>query len=269
MTKANVNGVNIDYDVRGQGEPLVLIQGLGGPRSAWILQRRAFSKYFRVITFDNRGVGKSDKPSEPYTVRTMADDTRALLDYLEVDKAHVLGVSLGGMVAQEIAINYPDRVKKLILASTAAGMGHANGDAVENMGHGSALREAGITDPRGVDMRRVMSEVTTLSFNKRLSKIFFVPLSKAYLSFREVQAIGGQMGAAIDHSTLDRLHQIKAPTLVIVGTGDRLIPSQSSDMLASAIPDARLVKVDGGSHAFFLEMRGRFNREVLDFLRGS
>lgn len=77
------------------------------------------------------------------------------------------------------------------------------------------------------------------------------------------------MEAAIAHSTLDRLHQIKAPTLVIVGTGDRLIPSQSSDLLANTIPDARLVQVDGGSHAFFLEMRGRFNREVLDFLRGS
>jgi 3-oxoadipate enol-lactonase len=268
MTKANVNGVNIDYDVCGQGEPLVLIQGLGGPRSGWIFQTRAFSKYYRVITFDNRGVGKSDKPSQPYTVRTMADDTRALLDHLGVDKAHVLGASLGGMVAQEMAISYPDRVMKLILACTAAGMGPTNGTAVETVGHGSALREADITDPRSVDMGRVMSEVMKLSFNKRLSKMFFVPLSKTYLRFREVQAISGQLEAAMAHSTLDRLDQIKAPTLVIVGTGDRLIPSQSSEMLANMIPGARLVKLNGGSHAFFMEMRGRFNKEVLDFLRG-
>jgi len=269
MTKANVNGVTIDYDVCGQGEPLVLIQGLGGPRSGWIFQTRAFSKYYRVITFDNRGVGKSDKPSQPYTVRTMADDTRALLDCLEVDKAHVLGASLGGMVAQEMAINYPDRVMKLILACTAAGMGHTNGSAVETMGHGSALTEADIKDPRSVDMGRIMSEVIRLSFNRRLSKVFFVPLAKTYLRFREVQAISGQMEAAVAHSTLDRLDQIKAPTLVIVGTGDRLIPSQSSEMLANMIPGARLVRVNGGSHAFFMEMRGRFNKEVLDFLGGS
>ena len=269
MPKANVNGVNIDYDVCGQGEPLVLIQGLGGPRSGWIFQTRAFSKYYQVITLDNRGVGKSDKPSQPYTVSTMADDTIALLDHLKVEKAHVLGASLGGMVAQEMAINYPDRVRKLILACTAAGMGHTNGSAVETMGHGSTLTQADIKDPRSVDMGRVMSEVTTLSFNKRLSKIFFVPLAKTYLRFREVQAISGQMEAAMAHSTLDRLDQIEAPTLVIVGTGDRLVPSQSSELLANMIPNARLVRVNGGSHPFFMEMRGRFNKEVLDFLGGS
>ena len=269
MTKANVNGVNIDYDVCGQGEPLVLIQGLGGARSGWIFQTRAFSKYYRVITLDNRGVGKSDKTSQHYTVRTMADDTRALLDYLGVDKAHVLGVSLGGMIAQEMAINYPDRVRKLILASTFAEIGHANGSAVENMGHGSAFTEADIKDLRSVDMRRIMSEVIRLSFNRRLFKMFLVPLTKIYLRFREVQAISGQVEAAMAHSTLDRLHQIKAPTLVIAGTGDRLIPFRSSEVLAERIPGARLVRVEGGSHAFFMEMRGRFNKEVLDFLGGS
>jgi len=199
----------------------------------------------------------------------MADDTIALLDYLGVDKAHVLGASLGGMIAQEMAINYPDRVRKLILACTAAGMGHTNGSVVETIGHGSALTEADITDLRSIDMGRIMSEVIRLSFNRRLFKMFLVPLTKIYLRFREVQAISGQVEAAMAHSTLDRLDQIKAPTLVIVGTGDRLIPSQSSELLANMIPNARLVRVNGGSHAFFMEMRGRFNKEVLDFLGGS
>ena len=89
--------------------------------SRWFFQIRAFRKYFRLITFDNRGVGKTDKPGESYTTRTMADDTIGLMDCLGIDKAHILGVSLGGMIAQEVAINYPQRVRKLVLVSTTAG----------------------------------------------------------------------------------------------------------------------------------------------------
>lgn len=269
MPKAKVNEVNIDYAVHGQGEPLVLIQGLGGPRSAWIFQTRAFGKYYRVITFDNRGVGKSDKPDGSYTVRTMADDTIALLDYLGVDKAHVLGISLGGMIAQEIAINYPERVRKLILACTAAETADTDGSITRAMGLGDGSSEADITDLRGADMGKVMSAATSLSYNRKLFKVLFVPLAKIYLRFGEVKAISGQLEAAAAYSTLDRLQQIKAPTLVIVGTGDKLMPVHSSEVLANRIPDARLVKVEGGSHALFMEMRGRFNKEVLDFLSRS
>ena len=269
MPKAKVNEVNIDYAVHGQGEPLVLIQGLGGSRSGWIFQTRAFGKYYRVITFDNRGVGKSDKPSGSYTVRTMADDTIALLDYLGVDKTHVLGISLGGMIAQEIAINYPERVRKLILACTAAETGATDENIIRAMGLGDGSSQAEGRDLRGADMGKIMSALTSLSYNRRLFKVLFVPLAKIYLRFGEVKGISGQLEAAAAYSTLDRLHQIKAPTLVIVGTGDKLMPVHSSEMLANRIPGARLIKVEGGSHAFFMEMRGRFNKEVLNFLKGS
>jgi len=218
---------------------------------------------------DNRGVGKSDKPSQPYTVRTMADDTIGLLDYLGMDKAHVLGISLGGMIAQEIAINYPQRVRKLILACTAAETGNTDESVVRAMGLDPGSTEADITDLRSADMGRVMGAVIALSFNRRLFKVFLVPVAKIYLKFREVQAISGQLEAAMAYSTLDRLHLIKSPTMIIVGTGDRLMPIQSSEVLASRIPDTSLVKVEGGSHSFFMEMRGRFNKEVLDFLSGG
>ena len=269
MPKAKVNEVNIDYAVHGRGEPLVLIQGLGGPRSGWIFQTRAFGKYYRVITFDNRGVGRSDKPSGSYTVRTMADDTIAVLDYLGVDKAHVLGISLGGMIAQEIAINYPERVRKLILACTAAETGATDESVIKAMGLGDGSSEAEITDLRSADMLKVMSAVISLSYNRKLFKVLLLPLAKIYLRFGEVKAISGQLEAAAAYSTLDRLQQIKAPTLVIVGTGDKLMPVHSSEVLANRIPDAELVRVEGGSHAFFMEMRGRFNKEVLNFLKGS
>jgi len=118
MPKAKVNGISIDYSVCGRGEPLVLIMGFGGSKLGWFFQRRACRKYFRVVTFDNRGAGGSDKPSGPYTMRMLADDVAGLMDYLKIDKAHVMGVSMGGMIAQHVAIAYPDRVRKLVLAST-------------------------------------------------------------------------------------------------------------------------------------------------------
>ena len=105
MPFARVNGVNIHYKVYGRGEPLVMIMGLGGPASGWIFQIRTFRKHYQVDIFANRGEGKSSKPTEPYTIRTMADDTIGLMDHLGIDKAHVMGTSLGGMIAQELAIN--------------------------------------------------------------------------------------------------------------------------------------------------------------------
>ena len=120
MTVANVNGINIDYKVEGQGNPIVMISGAGADKSAWRYQTKEFAKHYLVVTFDSRGVGKSDKPPGPYTIKMMADDTVGLMDHLGIAKAHIIGVSAGGMVAQELGISYPDRVDKLILGCTFA-----------------------------------------------------------------------------------------------------------------------------------------------------
>ncbi len=274
MPKAKVNEINIYYKVHGQGEPLVLIMGFAGVQRAWIFQTRAFRKYYQVITFDSRGTGKSDKPSGPYTINMMAEDTVGLMDYLRVDKAHILGVSLGGMIAQEIAINYPQRVRRLILASTTAGreeIGDYPLELLRAMGLKEGFSEADMrsVDFRSVDFGKVMSSITSLSFNKRLYKMVFVPLSKIHVKSIGLSGLIAQFEASRGHSTLDRLHMIEAPTLVIIGTKDRLMPLHSSEVIASRIPNAKLVKIEGGAHSLFMEMRGRFNKEVLDFLRGS
>ena len=107
MPVAKVNGININYKIYGQGEPLVMIMGLSANQSGWVTQIGFFKKHYKVITFDNRGVGKSDKPIGSYTTKIMADDTIGLMDHLGIDKANFMGVSMGGMIAQEIAINYP------------------------------------------------------------------------------------------------------------------------------------------------------------------
>ena len=132
MPLAKLNGVSISYQVEGQGEPLVMIMGFSGGRSGWIRQRPFFKKYYWVITFDNRGVGKSDKLLGPYSTRMMADDTLGLMDLLRIEKAHIMGVSMCGMIAQELAINYPQRVRKLVLACTYASQDEMRGDTLEH-----------------------------------------------------------------------------------------------------------------------------------------
>lgn len=265
MPKAIINGISMYYEVHGKGEPLVLIQGLGGDHQGWFFQVRAFVKHFLVITFDNRGIGKTEQSKEPYTIRTMADDVISLMDYLDIDKAHILGVSLGGMVAQEIAITYPRRVRKLILGSTFAtrrmndiASGLPRNDGVQEDSSNAAMQN--------LKFETLMKFMVFSAFNRVLYRMFFSIMLRMQRKSVDAEGYLGQMRVISGYDTVDRLHLIQAPTLVITGTGDRLVSSHDSDIIATRIPNAKLVKVDGGSHAFFMEMKGRFNEEVLAFL---
>jgi len=268
MPKAYVNGINVNYKVHGEGQPLVLIMGFGGPRWAWFFQTRAFKKYYKVVTFDNRGAlfGKTDKPSSPYTIKTMVDDTIGLIDHLGLDKAHILGYSMGGIIAQELVINYPERVRKLILASTLSSTRQIASDMLERLGLGEDFSEG---DVRSVDIEKALSSLVALAFNSRLYSMILAPIVPIYARLGVLKGLKGQVEAIAGCDTLDRLHTIEAPTLVIVGTEDKLVPPSGSEVMASRIPNAKLVKVEGGSHGYVMEMRGRFNKEVLDFLRGD
>jgi 3-oxoadipate enol-lactonase len=268
MPKAPVNGISMYYEVQGKGVPLVMIQGFAGNHQAWFFQTPVFRKYYKVILFDNRGIGKSGRSGEPYSIRTMADDVIGLMDYLGIDKAHVLGLSLGGMVAQEVAISYPERMIKLVLGSTFAE--NQRNDVHPELMKALGIREGDTSiDTSNIDFRKLMNFMVSSAFNKRLYRMVLLSLSKRSMKSIDAGSYLEQMAAVTSYSTVDRLHQIKAPTLVITGTGDRIISPSMSDLLASRIPNAMLVKVKGGSHAFFMEMRGRFNKEVLEFLRGG
>jgi pimeloyl-ACP methyl ester carboxylesterase len=267
MPKAKVNGIDLYYEVHGQGEPLFMIMGFAGSRAGWIFQRRVFHKYFQVITFDNRGVGKSDKPDGPYSIRMMAEDTIGLMDHLGIEKAHILGVSMGGYIAQELAINYPERVRKLVLGCTYAREDDTGGHSPEYH-RGMGLAEGCPADElRKVPIAKVLHVEFPLAFNSRLYKISAFPFIGIYARLMATQGVAAQFQAIVGHDTLERLQMIQAPTLVITGTRDRIIKHGSSDVLAKMIPNARLVKIEGGTHAVFVGMRKRFNKEVLDFLR--
>ena len=269
MPKAEMNGIGMYYQVQGQGEPLVLIPGLGADHTSWFLQARAFKKHYRVITFDGRGMGKTDKPADPFTLETMADDVVALMDHLGADAANIVAVSMGGLVAQEIALDHPDRVRKLVLASSTSGDGSGRQPHPELTQAIGLDPESNEIDFNSVDFRLAMKVMISLSFKRWLYRTMMLLLSRFYVKPAAYEGLVGELKAIAGHSTLDRLHQIQCPTLVIAGTDDKIVPPESSGVLAHHISGARLVMVEGGSHSFFVEMRGRFNREVLDFLRNG
>ncbi len=267
MPMVNVNGINIDYRVEGQGDHLIIIQGLGAAKNVSGFPLGPFRKHYRVIIFNNRGVGKSDKPTGPYTIKMMADDTIGLMDHLGIERAHVLGGSMGGMIAQELAINYPERVDKLILACTFAKRDETSGPSSEV----SKAREVYEKSPHDeADIRRMYNIIINLSFNKRLYRTLVLALAKNMVrlaSSSTIKGVGGQLDAISTHDTADRLKLIKAPTLVITGTEDRVVNPTSSEVIANLVPKAKLVKVEGGSHTFSMEMSDKFCREVLNFLK--
>ena len=267
MERAHGGSAIPSYRVDGKGQPLVLIMGLGGRKEDWRPQVRAFKRYFRVITFDNRGVGGSSRLPGQITIEAMVGDTLALLDHLGIDRAHILGYSLGGIVAQQIAIRYPERVNKLILASTVA-VGDESDGSVEGLQKALGLKQdGGQQGLEGVDARRIMPAVTDLAFNRWQYRLIVRLLAPLLAQRIGLEGLTGQFQAAADVNTLDRLGSIEATTLVLTGTDDRLVDASASRVLASRIPRAKLVMIEGGSHGVAIEMRRRFNQAVLDFLR--
>jgi 3-oxoadipate enol-lactonase len=268
MPKATVNGINMYYEVHGQGEPLVLIMGSFGTLEAWALQIPAFQEYYKVIVFDNRGIGRTDRSPEPYSIATMADDTVGLLDYLGIDKAHVLGMSLGGPVAQDVAINHPDRIRRLILVCSMAGAEgtHLHPDMLKALGMQDSSQ---LIDFRKVDFTKIMTATVALAFNDKSLRDSLSAQAGDWFKQFDIDGFIRQWEAVRSYNALDRLHKIQARTLVITGTEDRLVNPHSSEVIAGLIPNSKLVKIEGGSHAFFMEMSDRFNREVLNFLKAD
>jgi 3-oxoadipate enol-lactonase len=268
VPKATVNGIGLYYEIHGRGEPLILTAGMGGDHRSWFPQMRDFARHFTVITFDGRGIGKTDRPSGLYSFGTLAADVIGLLDHLSLDRAHILGESLGGIVAQEVAIGYPQRVRKLILANTSVGRGadmQVHPALMKAYGGPEGATEATF-DPSKVNVGKAMRAMIALSFNSRIYRLGMMLMATLYVKPSAFKGMAEQIQAISAHSTLDRLQLIQSPTLVITGTGDRIVPPAMSDILVGRIPNARLIKVEGGSHALHVEMKRRFNREVLDFL---
>ena len=257
-------GVTLHYEISGEGEPLLLVMGTSGAIGLWAELLPRLAERYRVIAFDNRGLGGSSRGEGAISVASMAEDASALLEALEVPRAHVLGWSLGSAVAQELALAHPEQVGSIVMYAT---WGRCDGFqrsvitalrlpyAVRDME--AAMTAAGIAfSPQALDSPDLEQQMAAM--------LPAFPQDEA-----QMQVTVEQWDADLAHDTLDRLGGITAPTLVIVGEQDLLTPTWQSRAVADAVPGARfeLVTGPGSSHALHLERPDDVVRLVDDFLR--
>jgi pimeloyl-ACP methyl ester carboxylesterase len=250
------------YEVHGEGEPLLLIIGWGSDLTAWMFQTPEFSKKYQVIVFDNRGIGRTDAPDMAYSTEMMADDTVGLMNALSIEETHILGHSMGGLIAQYLAFKYPKRVRSLILADTAASP-HSLFKHVANAW--VRMTQEGINQETFV--RNQLPWLYTDKFfedPKQVQTMINTMLANPYP--QPAYAYARQASAAIEHDTRDRIGHITAPTLVLVGKEDILCPVKLSEELTAGIPNAELVVLEGGGHVSCWEIPDNFNQAVLEFL---
>lgn len=270
MATVKVNGIEIYYEIHGDAyratprERLLLIMGLGANATAWESQIPALSREYQVIAYDNRGAGRSEKPNEAYSIPQMADDAAGLMGELGIQQAHVFGMSMGGMIAQELVLRHPQSVSKLILGGTMTG--------------GPKAVMAGPL------LLQQMASAVTLPMEKAIEAGLPLLYSDEYLAANKERllkrslenahlmappyALQRQAMAVMTFNAYDRLPEVNATTLVMTGTNDKIVPAANSRILTERIPQARLVEFEGAGHGFLVEKAAETNAAVLDFLRG-
>jgi len=263
VTLATNEDVRIAYEARGDGEPIVLVHGLGYDRRGWGPLPDLLADGFRVLLVDNRGVGESDFPPGPYTVAELAADAVAVLDAAGLDRAHVLGVSLGGYIAQELALSHPDCVDRLVLCSTSpAGPNQHPMPAVgvEAFGRFPTMeREAGLR----LMVENSLGDHAVRERRELVEEVYAYRLECA----PPLEAWQAQLAAALAFDSYDRLPQIAAPTLVLHGQGDTVIDWRNGELLAERIPNAELRLVADRGHLLVWEEAELVASVVCEFLR--
>ncbi|MEX2195897.1 MAG: alpha/beta fold hydrolase [Thermoleophilaceae bacterium] len=262
MPTAEINGQSINYDVQGEGDPLLCVMGLGADSLAWALQLPAFAQHFRTVVFDNRDVGQSSYSDGPYEIRDMAQDALALADHLELESFHLLGVSMGGAIAQEIALAAPGRVRTLTLAVTFAGGGAWARERSRLWG------AQALTSSREDHLDLLMLQCFSEAFYENPEGVAF--MRNMFLANPHPQAPEAfvrQLEASGRHETRDRIGSLEMPVHVIGAGHDTLVPPWKSQELAELIPDARLTVVADAPHGVNWERAEEFNATVLGFIR--
>jgi pimeloyl-ACP methyl ester carboxylesterase len=258
--EAEASGVRIAWERRGAGAALLLIHGLGYARWGWEPIVDGLADSHEVVLFDNRGIGDSDAPPGPYSAQVMAEDAVAVLEAAGLERSHILGTSLGGMVALQLALDQPDRVDRLVLACATPG-GAAAAPMPERtkrlMAEAPAL-------PAEVALRRFVENAFGPNPDpEQIERIMEHRLATA----QQPAAWAAQAAAGASFDVWERVGEIRAPTLVLTGDADAVVDPRNSQLLADRIPGARLEVFDGAGHLFFWEEPERFVDLVTEFLR--
>lgn len=259
----HVNGLKFHVQTFGSGVPIIMIMGLGAPGDKWKHNYELLSKWFWCIVPDNRGAGLSDKPeAESYTTEQMADDIIGIMDALDIKKAHVMGVSMGGAIAQQVALKVPDRVLSLILTSTFASVSPAFKKALNLI---CELKED--TDPavlKQLNLWMTYGQYTQIHHPEKIEKS--IEEDAAYPYPMPVYAYKAQCGACLSHNTADRLHELKMPVLIAAGAKDLFMNIEKTMELVHGIPQAEFYLAPEGGHVHQWEYPGPYDSVVVGFL---
>jgi pimeloyl-ACP methyl ester carboxylesterase len=264
MAEARVNGVRIYYELHGQGEPLVCLHGLQGDLSHFHGLLPALSRAHRTLIFDQRGSGLSDKLAMDYSTALLADDASALMDAVGFVSAHVFGVSMGGMIAQQLALRHPEKVRSLILGCTMAGGPHAV-PVPEDPAFAAAYTAQEI--PAEARARALARATLTEGYLERNPWIIDALVAARRERPLDSEALARRRRAIDRHDTYAALPSIRCPTLVITGRQDKIVAWENSRILAERIPGARLRVLDPAGHLFWFERAEEAREAILTFLR--
>ncbi|MFA5308389.1 MAG: alpha/beta fold hydrolase [Dehalococcoidales bacterium] len=262
MPKVRVGDINVYYEIHGHGEPLVMICGASATTEGYTVVAPYFINDFRVVLYDNRGAGKTDKPDIPYSIKMMADDLAGLLDAIRVRSAYIYGQSMGGMIAQQFALDYPERVKKLVLICTTCGGRYCKLPKPSRR-FGPEERQKMTPEELGLETLCLCVTQSYIERNPDTARMIMENMIKAsepaYAALRQAQA-------ADCFNVYDRLPDIKAPTLVMGGEEDAAMPVENARLIASRIKGCKLVTFKKAGH-ILAEAGEKPNRQVMSFLK--
>lgn len=271
---AEVNGIKICYQIKGSGYPVVLIHGFGLHKEFWIAQISELAKYFKVISLDNRGSGKSDHPKKPYKLETLADDVKCLLDVLSVQKAHVIGWATGAMIAQYLVIQYPMCVNKLVLIAALTKLPVDKSGLEMFKNSQLAFHKEKLKDPENAFFTK-MKQRFSRKFYKRLVQepeekfhgIFSTSdlMDLVLMDSSQPHDIENRINAIAGLNTIDQIHEVSNEVLVLAAEKDRISPKSVSIELINKLKRSKLIVFDGG-HYFPLENAPEVNKYIIDFL---
>ncbi|MFX1321173.1 MAG: alpha/beta fold hydrolase [Promethearchaeota archaeon] len=272
---ADINGIKLCYEVKGEGKPVFLVHGFGSKKESWMAQFESLSEHFEVIRYDCRGTGKSERPDQPYTMDLFVDDLKGLMDLLKIKMAHFIGFSLGGTILQNFVLKYPEKVDKLILISSIAKISEGGGPEayIKSRLDGLELLKK--------DPEAAFWNSTLLGFDfKFRKKMINEPKRKFYglwspedlmEYFRTnpptPQDIKNLAHALKTQNTFDRLHEIKHKTLILAASHDRLVPKSVMLEIHERIPNSLFRIIDKAGHEYLKSKAPEVNKIIIGFLK--